>query len=399
VRVKAGTPDPDYPDIPLGGWSGMVTQTNLDERTCLVEWNEATLKEIHPIHRFRCERDGLDPESTWLEEGVLEPDVGPTVPIERPTKLVPRPLDRADPEDVAREAFALTSDDPLPEVTLENLARFHHYLSQRLRFPVPALTEEARADLFPGVQPVLVLRLLPVEEADLEDGLRIEVQADGGTGSMPLYGIVIPGDNRQARLIQAYVYWFISEEEEPEAPGTRRGLSVVTLLLFLVWLGGVLGALLETVEGAKLGAQVGGILAGLVGGLLGSRYENMLRASNGLGRGGLAGGVFGLLIVGALGTVAGAMAVGYLGTILGAIAGTLTASGLRQLGINRLGSVRGTILGASVGAFVYALTLDNHLAFWGAIYGAGLGLLVTVLLALAVISYLSFVLGVGPPRG
>ena len=28
VRVKPGTTDPDYPDIPLGGWTGAITEVD-----------------------------------------------------------------------------------------------------------------------------------------------------------------------------------------------------------------------------------------------------------------------------------------------------------------------------------------------------------------------------------
>ena len=32
VRVKSGVIDPDFPDIPLGGWSGTVTEVEQDRR-------------------------------------------------------------------------------------------------------------------------------------------------------------------------------------------------------------------------------------------------------------------------------------------------------------------------------------------------------------------------------
>ncbi len=28
VRVRAGTTDPDFPDLPLGGWTGKVRETD-----------------------------------------------------------------------------------------------------------------------------------------------------------------------------------------------------------------------------------------------------------------------------------------------------------------------------------------------------------------------------------
>ena len=40
VRVKLGVIDPDFPDIPLGGWSGTVTEIEQaeDQITCVFKW-------------------------------------------------------------------------------------------------------------------------------------------------------------------------------------------------------------------------------------------------------------------------------------------------------------------------------------------------------------------------
>ena len=70
VRVKFGVIDPDFPDIPLGGWSGTVTevdQTNA-QITYEITWDQKTLSEMHPVYRKRCERDGLGLETMWLGE-------------------------------------------------------------------------------------------------------------------------------------------------------------------------------------------------------------------------------------------------------------------------------------------------------------------------------------------
>src|SRR5579875_3964997 len=62
VWVKHGVRDPDFPDIPLGGWAGVVKEVHQakGETTLLVVWDRATLKGMHPIYRKRCERDGLE---------------------------------------------------------------------------------------------------------------------------------------------------------------------------------------------------------------------------------------------------------------------------------------------------------------------------------------------------
>ena len=45
VRVRSGVRDPDFPDIPLGGWAGTVKEVERAEGevTCLIAWDRATL--------------------------------------------------------------------------------------------------------------------------------------------------------------------------------------------------------------------------------------------------------------------------------------------------------------------------------------------------------------------
>jgi len=73
VKVPPGVTDADYPDLPHGARAG--TAAEIDEcRTCLVRWSKDTLAKIHPVHRKRSERDGLDRTEMWLGEDDLEPD-------------------------------------------------------------------------------------------------------------------------------------------------------------------------------------------------------------------------------------------------------------------------------------------------------------------------------------
>ena len=71
VRVKPGVSDPDFPDMPLGGWSGIVTEIIEHEGqiNCVFKLDDQTLASIHPIYRKRCERDGLDFETMGLSKG------------------------------------------------------------------------------------------------------------------------------------------------------------------------------------------------------------------------------------------------------------------------------------------------------------------------------------------
>jgi hypothetical protein len=52
VRVRHGVRDHDFPDIPLGGWSGTVTEIIEHEGqiNCVFELDERTLASIHSIY-------------------------------------------------------------------------------------------------------------------------------------------------------------------------------------------------------------------------------------------------------------------------------------------------------------------------------------------------------------
>src|SRR4051794_30082723 len=149
VRVKPGVGDPDYPDMPLGGWSGTVTEIieHKGQVNCVFELDERTLANIHPIYRQRCEIDGLDYGLMGLSQEEIEPDDGTPAPIERPTAIVPRPLSPNDEDDRVRMVFGLTHDDPVPEVTKESLQSYHRYLVAHLKFPIPITTWEKSGPL------------------------------------------------------------------------------------------------------------------------------------------------------------------------------------------------------------------------------------------------------------
>src|SRR4051794_26125227 len=115
IRVKYGVADPDFPDIPLGGWAGTVEMSEHvgDQITYEVDWGRKTLGAMHPVYKKRCERDGLDPKTMWLGEEDLEPDDGTPVPVEQPTRIVTPPLSAKDQDDRVRMALGLNHGDPL----------------------------------------------------------------------------------------------------------------------------------------------------------------------------------------------------------------------------------------------------------------------------------------------
>ena len=75
VRVKSHIMDPDFPDLPLGGWVGEIADVQEGRaRNYLVRWSRDTLRRVHPVVRERCERDDMCFDRIWLLEGDLEPE-------------------------------------------------------------------------------------------------------------------------------------------------------------------------------------------------------------------------------------------------------------------------------------------------------------------------------------
>jgi hypothetical protein len=203
VRVKHGVCDPDFADIPLGGWAGIVKEVKRaeGETTYLIAWDRATLKGMHPVYKKRCERDGLELEAMWLGDKDIEPHDGTTVPIEQPTKIVTPPLSEKDQEDRVRMALGLTHDDPLPEVSRKTLRAYNRFLAANLKFPFKA---KSLAD---GTS-LTVYRLLEPREYDLEEeeGLVCEARDREGSFDIPLIEIDEAVGNR--KLVDDYVYWY-----------------------------------------------------------------------------------------------------------------------------------------------------------------------------------------------
>jgi hypothetical protein len=265
VRVKAGTKDHDFPDMPLGGWSGTVSKIKArpGAATYLIEWDQRTLEAMHPAYRQRCERADLEVESMWLDENDIEPAAGgDVVPIEQPTRLVPRPLRSNDPDDRIRAVFGLTSDDPLPGMDQENLRRYQRHLAEKLRLPFQARCEEEIEPYLLYERRITVTALLDADEADKQEGLLCEVE-DGEKFVVPLTEVLVrSGPNRQ--LLGDYRTWLWNCQDdgalefvEPR-PGLGSVLKVVApLCLAGGFCGATLGAAWAAVDSAPAGIAIG----------------------------------------------------------------------------------------------------------------------------------------------
>ena len=204
VRVKHGTKDADYPDIPLGGWAGKITEVHKDGMYT-IRWSRETLAAIHPVVKKRSEKDGTVLEEYWLGDNDLEPDPGGPLNIEQPTEIAAKPLSPKDQDDRIRRVFGLTSNDPLPEVDDESLTTYHDYLAKNLTFPFQA----EHGGEYGHPERVKVIGLGDPDEEPMIDetyGLLCEARMEGQVVTVPLGELKDAKPNR--RLIDDYCYWF-----------------------------------------------------------------------------------------------------------------------------------------------------------------------------------------------
>jgi hypothetical protein len=212
VRVKSGVIDPDFPDIPLGGWTGTVTEVEQTDHqiTYEIKWDKRTLGGMHPVYRKRCERDGLGLEAMWLGEEDIEPDDGTPVPIEQPTEIKTPPLSEKDQDDRVRMALGLTHDDPLPDVSPETLMTYYRYLAANLKFPF-FTSYWAKSGPFSSKKVTVPISRLdaPVDHVfDEEYGLFCIGRDQDEEIEFPLDEIELEKKDANYRLISDYSYWF-----------------------------------------------------------------------------------------------------------------------------------------------------------------------------------------------
>jgi Calcium binding len=211
VRVKPGVSDPDFPDMPLGGWSGTVTEIIEHEGqvNCVFELDERTLASLHPIFKQRSEIDGLDIGFMGVCQEDIEPDDGTLRPIEQPTVIVPRPLSPDDQDDRVRMVFGLTHDDFLPEVDEENQHTYYRYLLSHLTLPFRAQYRPGRRRSSGKPVRLTVTGLEDVDEYEVEEryGLIGVGKEPGGPVEFPLIEIEGIEGEANRRLIEDYAYW------------------------------------------------------------------------------------------------------------------------------------------------------------------------------------------------
>ena len=418
VRVKHGVTDPDFPDIPLGGWAGIVSSVEQwdDQVTYDIEWDRRTLDAMHPVYRKRCERDGLDPKSMGLDQEDIEPDDGTPVPIEQPTNIVTPPLSEKDQDDRVRMALGLTHDDPLPDMSEETLLAYYRYLDAKLRFPFTAIHGEEEIGPFSRKRGTLKVTGLPDPESeglDFDYGLFCTCQVRDEEIDVPLGDIEVKKKDPNSKLVSDYGYWFhnwpcqlesrTDLEEFEEVFGSDRPpaspLSLLKTVVFFgiagVLLGATFGAALRTIPGASRAGMIGGIPAALLGALFLGRYGFLFGVANRLSYSAFLGVVLGLVSGGVLGGLAGLMVVAVPWSMLGFILGLIVGHWLVTMRRRWLGWLLGAVLGVCGSIIFVACQQDQGRALRGLISGSVIGSISGVGLLIGLIGSLSLFPG-GP---
>jgi hypothetical protein len=211
VRMKTGVTLPDMPDIPLGGWTGNVLEIFCDQTplTYEIKWHQQTLDNMPSIYRKRCERDGYEWDTVWLNEDDLELDTGGDVPMEQPTKVVTRPLAMTDQGDRIRAIFHLTTDDPLSDVEYTTLSVYYDYLVDHLSFPFQARYRPDGGRRISTSDRVTVRSLYDVDDYDAEEsyGLIGVGLCQDKRIEFPIRDIDVERNDPNRQLVKDYQSW------------------------------------------------------------------------------------------------------------------------------------------------------------------------------------------------
>jgi hypothetical protein len=168
-----------------------------------------TLNQINPVVAKRCDRDGFESESMWLQENEIELYEGQPRTVEQPQAIATNPLSVSDQDDRIKMVVGLTSDDPVPDVQEATLLRYYRYLTENLSFPFEAEYSEETADGF-ITHRVQVLQLLDPNEFDDDDfyGLLCEAREGRYKLYIPFAEVEVKKKDTNYRLVSDYSYWF-----------------------------------------------------------------------------------------------------------------------------------------------------------------------------------------------
>jgi hypothetical protein len=401
VRVKAGQRDPDFPELDLSGWIGTVLEvdTEGDRPVYLVAWTDETHRRIDPAVEKRCEEQGLDYRTIWLEEDGIELDSdNPATAPSVASSTLPPALSNAENRICA--ALGVPPDAGVPDVEPAALEKYHEFLRSKLSLPLPALYYAGEVNDLTDAKAVTLFEI--VNTGDSVHGLIGKVRYGDTEEPVPLWHLSVASPPEAREALQDYSFWLWRRRTLSE------GWMQLGVPVFPVWntlkssavygfvFGAPTGALLATMQAAPVGALGGMALVAVLGYIAGARYGAVFAAINGMRFGQLYGAIFGTLAGALIGTVLGVFLIGAAGTVLGSIAGSLLGGGFASLGWKPISRFAWTVVGACGGGVVLAaFDPDNRqTAMTGALVGAGAG----ALLLLFVVMMLLVTVGLASRR-
>lgn len=407
VRVRHGIRDEDHPDMPLGGWTGTISEVG-KHGIYSVRWSQETLASVHPIYKKRCAIDGTVLEEYWLGEEDLEPDPGGPLTIEQPTAITPRPLSEDEQGDRVRMVFGLTRDDLLPDADEDSLETYYDHLVERMSLPVEA--GYCPQENFFNPSPVRRVKVVALDREvgwDEDEGILCKIRTAKGEKVVPLTDLEFRRLDPNCQLVEDFVAWFVGNLSEDlddgdewdddedmeedvddshvleEATWRDVVLLFLEIVAFAASYGAVVGAAVAAMPWARWAAYIGGGVLGLfvaVAQVASAEKDMPIIAPR--FRKGLSGFV-GLVTGAAQGAFFGIMAVAFIGAVLGGIVGLLFR--LLVGGTNeRFSQVfPGSVLvAAACGVTAQAFYLNRVAASEGFRLGAGIGLGISVLFCL-----------------
>jgi hypothetical protein len=418
IRARHGVMDTEYPDMPLGGWAGTITEIGR-HGMYTVRWSRETLAAIHPVYQKRCERDGMMLEEYWLGDDDLEADLGGPLSIEQPGEITPRPLSPKNQDDRVRIVFGLTSDDLLPRPDKDSLETYYDYLGERLSFPFEArYCEEDNPFILSPAHYVQAVALgKEPHNLDEDDGIFCEAQTAEGEDILPLANLELRRSDRNRQLVDDYAAWFLGEltyeddvccdenqedfydgDESDEDDDvtcivekvTWRGvaLSLAEFATFATCYCAVVGsafaAMPRTLWGACIGASVCGIFVAIAQAAYARRETPWIMPRCGAYIAGFVG-----LTVGAVqGAFFGIAAATVVGPLVGGVLGAYSRQFIDEKKWVTLHLFPGRVLrGAACGVAAQAFCFDSTKATDGLRYGTLWGLAVGLAFCLVALPF------------
>jgi hypothetical protein len=131
IKVKGGVPDPDFEDLLISGWQGVIVEVELPtgkekEHLYHIKWDNRTINEMSDEYLERAELEGLQASEMVLSESDIE--AAEARPEE---ELIERNIVVLMDEE-KRIALILGDDDL--DVTDEKLNKYRDYLIENLDF-------------------------------------------------------------------------------------------------------------------------------------------------------------------------------------------------------------------------------------------------------------------------